>query len=73
VSPGSKDNPLFIQKMFEFFKANADSIAYENYFNQRPRHQLNPGNLNPRASAKYKELWGRGGDNSGVKNGSRTG
>jgi hypothetical protein len=60
VSPGSKDNPFYIQKMWEFFKANASSIAYENYFNQKPRHQLTPGNLNPLASAKYKELWGRG-------------
>jgi hypothetical protein len=58
-SPGSKDNPFYIQKMFEFFTANATSIAYEHYFNQKPRHQLTPNDVNPLSSAKYKQLWGR--------------
>jgi hypothetical protein len=58
-SPGSKDNPFYIQKMFEFFRANAASIAYEHYFNQKPRHQLTPGDVNPLSSARYKQLWGR--------------
>jgi beta-mannanase len=59
TSPGTKDNPFYIEKMFEFFRANASSIAYEHYFNQKPRHQLTPGNVNPLSSARYKQLWGR--------------
>jgi hypothetical protein len=58
-SPGSKDNPFYIQKMWEFLQANASSIAYENYFNQKPRHQLTPRDENPLSSARYRQLWGR--------------
>ncbi len=57
-SPGTTDNPLYIQKMFEFFSKNSAYIAYENYFNQIARHQLNPTNVNPKASAMYRSLWG---------------
>lgn len=57
--PGTKDNPLYIQKMYEFFSRNRASIAYENYFNQRRQHQLTPSSANPRASAMYRKLWGR--------------
>lgn len=57
-SPGAVDNPLYIQKMYEFFSANSPYIAYENYFNQKPRHQLTPSNQNPLASAAYRGLWG---------------
>ncbi len=57
--PGTKDNPLYIQKMYEFFSSNRSSIAYENYFNQRRPHQLTPSNVNPRSSAMYRKLWGR--------------
>jgi hypothetical protein len=38
----SKDNPFYIKKMYEFFKANASFIAYENYFNQKIIHQVAP-------------------------------
>ena len=57
-SPGATDNPLYIRKMFEFFSTNAAHIAYENYFNQRAKHQIYPGDVNPKASAEYKRLWG---------------
>ena len=57
--PGTKDNPLYIEKMYEFFSRNRSSIAYENYFNQRRPHQLTPSNANPRSSAMYRKLWGR--------------
>lgn len=57
-APGTIDNPLYIQKMHDFFAANSAYIAYENYFNQKPRHQLTPSNQNPLASAAYRQLWG---------------
>jgi hypothetical protein len=55
------DNPFFIEKMYEFFSANAGSIAYEAYFNGdmgTGSHQLYPPNANPMSSAQYKTLWG---------------
>ena len=58
-SPGTMDNPLYIQKMFEFFSRNSAYIAYENYFNEKERHQLTPNHPNPKASAMYLKLWGR--------------
>lgn len=57
--PGTKDNPLYIRKMHEFFSRNAQYIAYENYFNQKSKHQLTPSHVNPKASAEYRRLWGR--------------
>lgn len=57
-APGTTDNPVYIKKMFEFFSANAAYIAYENYFNQKSRHQIAPGTVNPKASAMYLSLWG---------------
>ena len=60
------DNPFWMRKMFEFFRQNAASIAYEAYFNGHPgtdaslgSHKLAPTNYNPRSAAVYKELWGR--------------
>lgn len=56
------DNPFFIGKMYEFFKNNADSIAYEAYFNgddgsgndENGSHRLAD---NPASAARYGELW----------------
>ena len=42
----------------ETFTANGSVLAYENYFNQKDRHALTPTNVNPKASAKYRQLWG---------------
>ena len=55
----SKDNPFFIEKMFQFFKSNAGSIAYETYFNCEPAsaYKLYPSHYNPKAAAKYQQLW----------------
>jgi Glycosyl hydrolase family 26 len=59
---GGGDNPFYIQKMYDTFKANADVIAYESYFND-----AQPGNVctsivnggqNPKSSALYKSLFG---------------
>ena len=57
ISIGATDNALYIENMHQTFTDNAPFIAYENYFNQKPRHQLTPANVNPLSSAKYKQLW----------------
>ncbi|KPM57287.1 beta-mannanase [Frankia sp. CcI49] len=59
---GGGDNPFYIQKMYDTFKANADVMAYEAYF-----HDAAPGNVcstiqnggqNPKAGALYRKLFG---------------
>jgi hypothetical protein len=60
--PRSTDNPFYIRKMNEFFRANASSIAYETYFNCRSSYngtpfQLYPSNYNPRAASEYNSRW----------------
>lgn len=57
--PGTTDSSLYIRKMYEFFRSCGADLAYENYFNQIAKHQINPANLNPKASAEYRRLWGR--------------
>lgn len=57
AGPGSQDNPLYIELMHDFFREAGSYLAYENYFNQQRSHQLTPANTNPKASAKYKQLW----------------
>ncbi|MEK0084340.1 glycoside hydrolase family 26 protein [Benzoatithermus flavus] len=60
------DNPFFIQKMFEFFRANAAVMAYESYFNGGGRafpdgvYKIFPAYNNPRAAARYQQLWSAG-------------
>lgn len=58
------DNPFFIQKMHEWFRENASSIAYEAYFNghggssaRGGTHKLAPAGHNPKAAAAYRRLW----------------
>jgi hypothetical protein len=58
---GATDNPFYVRKMYEFFRANAAYIAYENYFDQISYHRIT-GGLHPKASAEYLRLWGRGAD-----------
>jgi hypothetical protein len=56
--PNATDNPFYIQKMHEFFQANASRVAYETYFNCRgSAHVIYPSSYNPKASAKYNQLW----------------
>lgn len=50
------DNPLYIENMHDFFSTTS-WLAYENYFNQKNYHQLTPTDVNPKSSAKYKQLW----------------
>lgn len=57
---GGFDNPLYIQNMYNFFRANQNLIAYESYFNCGPVDKgfvLNPESANPRSAALYKSLW----------------
>ena len=64
-TPGPQDNPFYIQKMNEFFRANAGSgpgqLLYEVYYDiDDVKAQLYPVKSNPNASAMYKSLsWGK--------------
>jgi beta-mannanase len=51
------DNLFHIELMYKFFKANAGSISYENYFNTNVKHRIFPVNAFPNASARYQQLW----------------
>lgn len=59
ASHGSGDNPYFIERMFAFFYAQRDVLAFEAYFDE-------PGALessifqepqNPKSAEVYRELW----------------
>ncbi len=55
---GAGDNPVYIQAMFEWFRAHACSLGYESYFNGASRgHGLDNGD-NPRSTEMYRSLWG---------------
>ncbi|MBX6390226.1 MAG: hypothetical protein IRZ08_14745 [Frankia sp.] len=55
------DNPFFIQKMYETFRANADVLAYEAYFNDSAPGNVHSSLINPtthpNAAATYASLW----------------
>jgi hypothetical protein len=55
------DDPVYIDSMHRFFRANGSAIAYENYYNCRDVHQIYPSNIFPKASSRYKALWASGG------------
>jgi hypothetical protein len=55
------DNPFFVRKMYETFRANAGALAYETYFNNSDSGNvhsslINP-NENPSAATTYASLW----------------
>ncbi len=53
------DDPVYIDNMYRFFKANAGSIAYETYFNaMADQHLLCPTTRFPKASAMYAKDFG---------------
>ena len=54
------DNPTYVENMYRFFRANAASIAYENYYNCPVVHKIFPGESFPLASAAYQRLWSAG-------------
>ena len=55
------DNPVFIQEMHAFLRANATAVAFESYFggadSKTGTHALYPGSANPKAAAAYRNLW----------------
>ncbi len=59
------DNPFFIRKMHEFFRANAGSgpgqVLFETYFDTWASNQLHPPTQLPNSAAMYKSLsWSTG-------------
>jgi hypothetical protein len=61
LSAAQADDPVYIANMYQFFRANAGSIAYETYFNaMADQHLLCPTTQFPRATATYKALWHAG-------------
>jgi hypothetical protein len=55
------DDPVYVDNMYRFFKANAASIAYESYFNaMADQHLLCPTTRFPNAAAMYKADWASG-------------
>ncbi|MCX7630986.1 MAG: glycosyl hydrolase [Geminicoccaceae bacterium] len=56
---GGFDNPFFMRKMFDFFRANASLIAYETVFNCGPgtEFRIYPETWNPQAALAYRTLW----------------
>lgn len=58
---GGGDNEYFIYAMYMWFAANADDIAFENYFNEPAeylRSSIWDEVQNPAAAAEYRRLWG---------------
>ena len=59
-----RSDPVYVDDMYRFFKANAASIAYEAYQNnntsQTDGHQLCPTTPFPRAQGKYAQDWRAG-------------
>jgi glycosyl hydrolase family 26 len=48
------DNPYYIAKMFEFFRAHAGELAYESYFNEPASYYAGALGMNPKAAAEYR-------------------
>lgn len=61
---GAGDNPFFIAKMYQVFKANKDILAYEAYFNIAEKgnvdSSLHDPDLNPSSAREYQRLFGSG-------------
>lgn len=59
---GSGDNPVFVEKMLKFFRANAADVGFECYFNRNLGGGWSPMlQDNPRAGATYRQLMATGG------------
>ncbi|ETA03703.1 hypothetical protein ThrDRAFT_00689 [Frankia casuarinae] len=60
---GGGDNPFYIEKMHEFFAANAGLLAYEAYYNNAEadnvQSSLHNPNLSPNSSRRYLGLFGK--------------
>jgi hypothetical protein len=51
------DNPAYVRRMFEQFRASAANLAYESYFNRRAEHRLYPTTAYPLSAQAYLDLW----------------
>lgn len=54
------DNPLYIEKMVQFFRSLGSDLAYEAYFNEPASYiasSLHGPGQNPQAAAAYQELY----------------
>jgi hypothetical protein len=65
LSAAQADNPVYIDNMHRFFKANAADLAYESYFNKIPgEHMLcnadGARTRYPNSAATYGDNWRRG-------------
>ena len=56
----STDNPVYIENMYRFFKTNASSLSYENYYNCPTVTRVHPTTHFPKASSTYQRLWASG-------------
>ncbi len=56
---GGGDNPYFIQAMYNAVSSNADTVAYELYFNEADPYISNSltNGVNPTAAAAYAARW----------------
>jgi hypothetical protein len=65
LTAAQADDPVYVDNMYRFFRANAANVAYESYFNKLPDdHALcsndgTPTNY-PNAAAMYKADWSLG-------------
>ena len=50
------DDPVYVHNMWQFFQANAASIAYESYLSSAG-HALCPNTSYPNAAAQYQADW----------------
>jgi hypothetical protein len=56
----SGDDPIFVEKMWQWLNANAAHIGYESYFNDSSPAgggSIEPVVSAPRAAGRYRELW----------------
>jgi hypothetical protein len=65
MTAAQADDPVFIDNMYRFFKANAADLAYESYFNSKPdEHALcnadGTPTAYPNAAAMYQAGWSLG-------------
>ena len=65
------DDPVYIRNMYGFFRAHADRLEYESYFDDRPGvNQIFPAGPFPKASEAYRQLWSAGQQPAAVPGGA---
>ena len=51
------DNPAYVRRMYDQFRAHANNLAYESYFNRGSEHMLYPTTRYPQSAQAYLDLW----------------